>query len=170
MSRVLLVEDHERLARLVSTGLATVGIAADAVPGADAAWAALQQVAYGALVLDRGLPDGDGLALLKRLRQGGLGVPCLVLTARDALHDRVEGLDAGSTLSVRDWGPGVPLDQLAHIFRRFWRGPHRRDQGAGLGLAICQEIALAHGWALAAYRADPGLRAVLSQAVPGGAR
>lgn len=75
----------------------------------------------------------------------------------------------GSTLSVRDWGPGVPLDQLGHIFRRFWRGPHRRDQGAGLGLAICQEIALAHGWALTAYRADPGLRAVLSRPLPQGA-
>ena len=47
-------------------------------------------------MLDRGLPDGDGLALLQRMRSAGLGIPCLVLTARDALHDRVEGLDAGA--------------------------------------------------------------------------
>ena len=47
-------------------------------------------------MLDRGLPDGDGLAVLQRMRSAGLGIPCLVLTARDALHDRVEGLDAGA--------------------------------------------------------------------------
>jgi len=67
------------------------------------------------------------------------------------------------SLSVRDWGPGVPQDQLSAIFLRFWRGAHRRDLGAGLGLSICQEIALAHGWMLTAIRADPGLRVVLSR-------
>lgn len=71
-----------------------------------------------------------------------------------------------STLSVRDWGPGVAQDQLSTIFARFWRGPHRRDQGAGLGLAICQEIALAHGWTLHASRAEPGLRVVVSNRAP----
>ncbi|WP_180128643.1 ATP-binding protein [Rhodoferax sp. BLA1] len=65
-------------------------------------------------------------------------------------------------VSVRDWGPGVSLEQLQQIFSRFWRGAHRRDHGAGLGLAICQEIALAHGWTLSAYRAEPGLRLCLS--------
>jgi len=67
-----------------------------------------------------------------------------------------------TALSVRDWGPSVPQDQLTTIFSRFWRGPHRRDTGAGLGLAICQEIAQAHGWVLRAKRAEPGLRVVLS--------
>jgi signal transduction histidine kinase len=67
-----------------------------------------------------------------------------------------------TTLSVRDWGSGVPQDQLSKIFARFWRGPHRRDDGAGLGLTICQEIALAHGWELRAHRAEPGLRVVVS--------
>lgn len=62
-----------------------------------------------------------------------------------------------SKLTLRDWGPGVDQAQLAHLYERFWRGPHRRDQGAGLGLAICQEIATAHGWTLSACRADPGL-------------
>lgn len=72
---------------------------------------------------------------------------------------RVE-LDATS-LSVRDWGPGVPEGDLPSIFKRFWRGQHRRDVGAGLGLSISQEIALAHGWALRAQRADPGLRVAI---------
>jgi signal transduction histidine kinase len=68
-----------------------------------------------------------------------------------------------TSLAIRDWGPGVPPDQMSIIFARFWRGPHRRDQGAGLGLAICQEIAQAHGWTLTASPAQPGLRVVLAR-------
>lgn len=60
-------------------------------------------------------------------------------------------------LSVRDFGSGVDQEQISKIFLRFWRGAHRRDHGAGLGLAICQEIAHAHGWELIAKRAEPGL-------------
>lgn len=96
MSRILLVEDHERLARLVRDGLAAAGIAVDVVDRIDAAWSAIGRMSYQALVIDRGLPDGDGLVLLQRMRRTGNGMPCLVLTARDALHDRVEGLDAGA--------------------------------------------------------------------------
>jgi DNA-binding response OmpR family regulator len=96
MSRVLLVEDHERFAGLICNSLMAHGVAVDVAGRIDAAWAALSQIPYQALVLDRGLPDGDGLSLLQRMRKAGLGVPCLVLTARDALHDRVEGLDAGA--------------------------------------------------------------------------
>jgi len=66
------------------------------------------------------------------------------------------------TVTVRDSGPGVDPQQLSQMFSRFWRGAHRRDQGAGLGLAICREIALAHGWVLSAHRADPGLLLRLS--------
>lgn len=63
-----------------------------------------------------------------------------------------------NSLTVRDGGPGVESSQLPLLCERFWRGAHRRDHGAGLGLAICQEIALAHGWRLAAERAEPGLK------------
>ncbi|WP_149195732.1 ATP-binding protein [Luteimonas suaedae] len=66
------------------------------------------------------------------------------------------------TVTVRDSGPGVDPQHLSQMFSRFWRGAHRRDQGAGLGLAICREIALAHGWVLSAHRADPGLLLRLS--------
>ncbi len=96
MSRILLIEDHERLARLVCEGLAAAGIAVDVVDRVDAAWGAIRRMPYQGLVIDRGLPDGDGLALLRRMRGAGIGMPCLVLTARDALRDRVEGLDAGA--------------------------------------------------------------------------
>lgn len=60
-------------------------------------------------------------------------------------------------VTVRDWGPGMDEEQLQKIFTRFWRGAHRRDHGAGLGMTICQEIAQAHGWELTAHRAEPGL-------------
>lgn len=96
MSRVLLIEDHERFAALIRQALSPHGIAVDEAGSIEAAWAALSLNPYDALVLDRGLPDGDGLKLLQRARRQGLGVPCLVLTARDALHDRIEGLDAGA--------------------------------------------------------------------------
>jgi len=96
MNRILLVEDHERFAELICKGLMAHGVAVDVAGRIDAAWAALMQIPYQAVVLDRGLPDGDGLTLLRRMHNAGLGVPCLVLTARDALHDRVEGLDAGA--------------------------------------------------------------------------
>jgi len=62
-----------------------------------------------------------------------------------------------AALTVRDSGPGVAPEQMARMFERFWRGAHRRDHGAGLGLSICQEIAGAHGWTLAAQRMEPGL-------------
>lgn len=96
MNRILLLEDHERLARLICEGLAPAGIVADVFSRIEHALVALQQVPYQALVIDRGVPDGDGLSLLRRLRDAGNTIPCLVLTARTALNDRVEGLDAGA--------------------------------------------------------------------------
>ncbi len=70
----------------------------------------------------------------------------------------------GDGLTVRDRGPGVEAVQLPLLFERFWRSSRRRDHGAGLGLAICREIALAHGWQLTAELAEPGLRFRLSPA------
>ncbi len=96
MSRILLLEDHERLARLISEGLAPAGIVVDTFNHISHAEAALQRMPYQALVIDRGVPDGDGLSLLRSLREAGNTIPCLVLTARTALNDRVEGLDAGA--------------------------------------------------------------------------
>lgn len=96
MNRIAVVEDHERLAALVRKALAGAGIEADVFARIDAAWHALQDTPYAVLVVDRGLPDGDGLALVRRLRETGRLTPCLMLTARDALHDRVEGLESGA--------------------------------------------------------------------------
>lgn len=72
-------------------------------------------------------------------------------------------VEVGSSVTLRDWGPGVEEEQLAHLFTRFWRGAHRRDHGAGLGLSICQEITTAHGWTLSVERMQPGLLFRLSR-------
>ncbi|WP_431262384.1 sensor histidine kinase [Roseateles chitinivorans] len=91
---------------------------------------------------------------------------------KNLLENAIQHAPAGSLvsveieadrLSVRDRGPGVTPHQLSRIFGRFWRGAHRRDHGAGLGLAICQEIAEAHGWTLSAQPEDPGLRMVVAK-------
>jgi signal transduction histidine kinase len=58
--------------------------------------------------------------------------------------------------SVRDEGPGIPADDMPKLFTRYWRGSGRRDEGAGLGLAICQEIVRAHGWELCARNTGHG--------------
>jgi DNA-binding response OmpR family regulator len=96
MNRILLVEDQAPMRDLVALELQRVGIAADAVTRLSEAETCLSQVRYAALVLDRGLPEGDALPWLKRLRARQVAVPCLLLTARDALHDRVDGLEAGA--------------------------------------------------------------------------
>ena len=96
MNRVLLVEDHPSMRTLVARELHSAGIAADAVGRISEAEVCLTQAHYAALILDRGLPDGDALPWLQRLRARQVLLPCLILTARDALHDRVDGLEAGA--------------------------------------------------------------------------
>jgi signal transduction histidine kinase len=65
-------------------------------------------------------------------------------------------------LCVRDDGDGIPPEHLGELFKRFWRGAARRDTGAGLGLAICHEIALAHGWSLVARNGSAGAEFLVS--------
>jgi len=96
MNRIALVEDHERLSELVRKALSAAGIEVDVFDRIATALHAIATTSYGAIVVDRGLPDGDGLALVQRFRADGVVTPCLMLTARDALHDRIEGLEAGA--------------------------------------------------------------------------
>ena len=94
--RLLLVEDNKRLADLVCEGVVRSGHTIDVVHTRSAAEHAATQFDYELLILDLGLPDGDGIALLRHLRKAGMRQPCLILTARDALRDRVTGLDSGA--------------------------------------------------------------------------
>lgn len=94
--RLLVVEDEPKLAALLQRGLREEGYAADvAGTGEEALWMA-GAVEYDAIVLDVMLPGLDGLATCRRLRDDGIWTPVLVLTARDAVASRVEGLDAGA--------------------------------------------------------------------------
>ncbi len=94
--RLLLLEDEWRLAEAVSEGLGRAGFVVDALDTVQAAEQALQTVRFDALILDLGLPDGDGLTLLHGLRRRDSELPVLILTARDTVEDRVVGLDRGA--------------------------------------------------------------------------
>jgi DNA-binding response OmpR family regulator len=94
--RLLLVEDNERLAALIRAGLAKTGFETDAFTTAAEAEVAIRSMAYSAMILDLGLPDQDGLILLRGLRASGNVLPILILTARGGIEDRVRGLDAGA--------------------------------------------------------------------------
>jgi DNA-binding response OmpR family regulator len=94
--RLLIVEDNEQLAELLVKGLRTAGYDTDVLATAAEAHAALLTVSYAGLILDLGLPDGDGLAVLRELRHRKDPLPVLVLTARGGLADRVAGLRSGA--------------------------------------------------------------------------
>jgi len=94
--RLLLVEDDRMLGASVQRGLRLEGHAVDWVEDGEAAADALRAEPYDLLLLDLGLPRRGGLEVLRELRRGGERTPVLVLTARDAVADRVAGLDAGA--------------------------------------------------------------------------
>src|SRR5713226_5839223 len=94
--RLLVIEDEERLVEVLKSALGRAGFVVDAVETAADAREALALIAYDAAILDLGLPDGDGLEILAEARRASRNIPALVLTARDAVEDRVRGLDAGA--------------------------------------------------------------------------
>lgn len=94
--RILLVEDNLRLSTYVRRGLEKEDFTVDGVGTLADAEAALDTAPYDLMILDLGLPDGDGLDLLKTLRAADNHLPVLVLTARDGVDDRVKGLNAGA--------------------------------------------------------------------------
>jgi len=94
--RVLIVEDEAKMAGLLRRGLEREGFAVDAIAnGEEAVWKA-EAVGYDAILLDLMLPGIDGLEVCRRLREAGVWSPILMLTARDAIRDRVAGLDRGA--------------------------------------------------------------------------
>lgn len=93
---VLLIEDDPLVASGIRSGLITFDFVVDHVSTLKAARQALKTVSSDVVILDRGLPDGDGLQLLAEWRDQGIDVPVLVLTARDAVRDRVDGLQGGA--------------------------------------------------------------------------
>lgn len=117
--RLLLVEDDVMVASGIKLGLTDAGYTVDWVGSAERAEQVLEREAFDAAILDIGLPGGDGLALTRHIRALGLALPVLILTARDALHDRVQGLDLGADdYMVKPYELPELLARLRALLRR----------------------------------------------------
>lgn len=119
-NRVALLEDNPRMAAIICKALTAAGIQVDVFERIESARRAIAPQAYAALVIDRSVPDGDGLDLVRRLRTQGDATPCLMVTARDALHDRIHGLESGAD----DYLPKpFSLEELVARVRALMRRP-----------------------------------------------
>jgi DNA-binding response OmpR family regulator len=94
--RLLLVEDNVRLQQLLAEALNGAGYSLDCAGTVADLFASAAVIDYDLVIVDLGLPDGDGLTAIRRLRAEGHGMPILVITARGSIDDRVSGLDAGA--------------------------------------------------------------------------
>lgn len=94
--RILIVEDNARIGALTAEGLSAMGFCCDLASTLAEASELLVATSYDVVVLDLGMPDGDGRAWLMDERAHGLATPVIMLTARSALGDRIDGLDAGA--------------------------------------------------------------------------
>ena len=123
--RILLAEDDALLGDGLQSGLRQLGFQVDWVRTGDAAERELRSGAYAAAVLDLGLPRKDGLQVLGAVRGAGVRIPVLVLTARDAVPDRILGLDLGADDYVVK---PVDLHELAARLRALVRRAHGQPQ------------------------------------------
>src|SRR2546422_5504263 len=151
--RLLLVEDNEELARLLAQRLQTAGYETDLLTTAAEALAAVTTTRYAAMVLDLGLPDGDGLSVLREIRRGEDPLPVLVLTARGGLQDRVSGLrsgadDSSNRLRSKSCWPawkrccGAPANCSAARFKlRTSRSTPRADRHSSTANRKCYRLA-----------------------------
>ncbi|MBX9716237.1 MAG: winged helix-turn-helix domain-containing protein [Burkholderiaceae bacterium] len=146
--RILLAEDDLLLGDGLRAGLRQLGFLVDWVRDGVAAERELRTQSYAAAVLDLGLPLKDGMAVLADLRKAGVSLPVLVLTARDALPDRIRGLDVGADDYVIK---PVDLAELAARLRALVRRSHGQPQET-LG---AQDVQL-----------DPASRSVLQAGLP----
>ncbi len=146
--RILLAEDDPLLGDGLRAGLRQLGFQVDWVRDGEAAQRELAAEPYAAAVLDLGLPRKDGLDVLAAVRQAGSTVPVLVLTARDAVPDRIRGLDTGADDYVVK---PVDLEELAARLRALVRRAHGQPQE----YLTAQDV-----------RLDPASRSVLQAGVP----
>ena len=117
--RLLLVEDDVMVASGIKLGLCDAGYAVDWVGSAERAEEVLQTETFDAAIIDIGLPKMDGLALTRSIRRSGQAMPILILTARDALQDRVQGLDGGADdYMVKPFELPEMLARLRALLRR----------------------------------------------------
>ncbi|HSQ81248.1 MAG TPA: response regulator transcription factor [Casimicrobiaceae bacterium] len=148
MTRVLVAEDDPLLGDALQAGLRQRGFDADWVRDGVAAETALRATEFAAVVLDLGLPRLDGLELLRRERAKGSSIPVLILTARDAIDQRIKGFDTGADDYVVK---PVDLDELAARLRAIVR----RSRGEPAPILEVAEL-----------RLDPAARSVIYRGQP----
>ena len=152
--RVLVVEDDPGIAAGLQAHLRAQGWAVDAVDGLAPAWTALLTEPFDLMLLDLGLPDGDGQDLLRRLRANPAGrrpdngMPVLIMTARDQVTSRIAGLDSGADDYLTK---PFDADELAARMRAL----QRRAAGRARATITCGELEI-----------DPAARSVLRAGVP----
>jgi two-component system OmpR family response regulator/two-component system response regulator QseB len=146
--RILLVEDDPLLGDGLRAGLRQLGFQVDWVRDGEAADRELRAEAYAAAVLDLGLPRKDGMEVLASIRRAGISTPVLVLTARDAIPDRIRGLDVGADDYVIK---PIDLNELAARLRSLVRRAHGQPQEC----LTAQDVVL-----------DPAARSVVKAGVP----
>jgi DNA-binding response OmpR family regulator len=118
--RLLLVEDNARLSDLIVAGLAKEGFAVDPVATVSDALGALATTHFALVILDLGLPDGDGLSVVQHLRGSGAAIPLLILTARQSIQDKVKGFGQGADDYL---GKPFAFDELIARVRALLRRP-----------------------------------------------
>lgn len=133
--RLLLIEDDTMIGRAVRQGLGDAGFTVDWVMDGLAAERALANDVYDLALLDLGLPGQDGMAVLRGLRTRGNAIPVLIITARDAVADRIAGLNAGADDYVLK---PFDLDELVARVRSLLR----RHAGGGSPLLQCGDLIL----------------------------
>jgi two-component system OmpR family response regulator/two-component system response regulator QseB len=146
--RLLLVEDDEHIGRAVQTGLAQQGHAVDWVQDGVAAELAARDGEYDAVLLDLGLPRQDGMQVIASLRRDGFAAPILIITSRDEIRDRVQGLDSGADDFIVK-----PFD-MEELGARL-RAAHRRSVGRPQSVVVHGDI-----------RVDPAARQVTRAGQP----
>jgi len=121
----LLIEDEPLTVQMLAKGLREQAYAVDVAQSSRAARSLANDNTYDLIILDLGLPDGDGLTLCRELRSAGTPTPILILTARDTIADRIAGLDSGADdYLLKPFDLGELLARLRALARRGSRPPH----------------------------------------------
>ncbi|MCG2578135.1 response regulator [Dechloromonas sp. XY25] len=144
--RVLLIEDDTMLAESICEGLEQGGFSVDHVGAAEPAESALALTHYDLAIIDIGLPRMNGLELIRRLRQRGIQVPALILTARDGLDDRIRGLDLGADdYMVKPFQLPELLARMRALIRRSQSAASSVLSAGAIHLDLARRIALLDG-------------------------
>lgn len=160
--RILLVEDDNTLSDTLAQALRQSGYTLDAVSDGVAADAALCQDHFDLVILDLGLPHMDGMQVLKRLRTRKSNIPVLILTARDSLADRVNGLDVGADDYLAKPFDLLELEaRIRALIRRRHGVSDTQIQHGPLSYDTVDKCAVAHGRVLDLSAREVGLLEVL---------